>query len=170
LFNKISVKILCFILFIFSVEIVAQSNKFMSLDIEHKSTTHRIKFYLQDKITFKLKQDKKKYTGIITDVTETSFTIDSTTTVLYTNLNKILVDNSNYLTRAASAFLIGCGVGYVGLDALNNAINGNKPILRLLDVEIGAGLVIIGEAIKILSIKRYKINKKHRIKFIDDTP
>jgi hypothetical protein len=164
------VKILCFILFVFSAELVAQSNKFMSLDVQHKSTTHRIKFYLQDKITFKLKEDNKKYQGIITDVTDTSLTIDSTTTCLYKNINKVLVDNSNYLTRAASAFLIGCGVGYVALDALNNAINANKPILRLLDIEIGAGLVTIGEAIKILSIKRYKINKKHHIKFIDDTP
>ena len=170
MFNKLSVKILCFILFIFSVELSAQSNKFMSLDIEHKATTHRIKFYIQDKIIFKLKQDKKKYKGIITDVNDSSLTLDSTTAILYKNIDKVLVDNSNYLTRAASAFLIGCGVGYIGLDALNNAINGNKPILRLLDVEIGAGLVLIGEAIKILSIKRYKISKKHRIKFIDDTP
>jgi hypothetical protein len=170
LFNKINVRILCFILFVFSVELSAQSNKFMSLDIEHKSNTHRIKFYIQDKITFKLKQDKKKYKGIITDVNDTSLTLDSTTTILYKNISKVLVDNSNHLTRAASAFLIGCGVGYVALDALNNAINANKPTLRLLDIEIGAGLVIIGEAIKILSIKRYKISKKHRIKFIDDTP
>ena len=170
MFNKIGVKIICFILFIFSVELSAQSNKFMSLDIEHKSTTHRIKFYIQDKIIIKLKQDKKKYKGVITDVNDKSLTLDSTTTILYENIDKVLVDNSNYLTRAASAFLIGCGVGYVGLDALNNAINNNKPILRLLDIEIGATLVVIGEAIKILSIKRYKINKKHHIKFIDDTP
>ena len=170
MFNKIRVKILCFIFFISSFELIAQSNKFMSLDIEHKSTTRRIKFYIQNKISFKLKQDKKKYKGVITDVKDSSLTLDSTTTILYKNINKILVDNSNYLTRSASSFLIGCGVGYVGLDALNNAINGNKPILRLLDIEIGAGLVIIGEAIKILSIKRYKINKKHHIKFIDDTP
>ncbi|HTA63796.1 MAG TPA: hypothetical protein VK835_15140 [Bacteroidia bacterium] len=163
-------KILCFILFIFSVELTAQSNKFMSLDIEHGSNTHRIKFYLQDKITFKLKENNKKHGGIITDVNDTALTLDSTTTILYKNINKVLVNNSNYLTRAASAFLIGCGVGYVALDALNNAINADKPILRLLDVEIGVGLVIIGEAIKILSIKRYKINKKHHIKFIDDTP
>ena len=142
----------------------------MSLNIEHKSTTHRIKYYINDEIIFKVKQDNKKHSGIITNVNDTTFTLDSTTTILYKNINKILVDNSNYLTRAASAFLIGCGVGYVALDALNNAINANKPILRLLDIEIGVGLVVIGEAIKILSVKRYKINKKHRIKFIDDTP
>jgi len=142
----------------------------MSLDVEHKSTTRRIKFYIQDKISFKVKQDNKKYKGIITDVTDTSLTLDSITTVPYKNISKILVDNSNYLTRSASAFLTGCGIGYVVLDAFNNAINKDKPILRLLDIEIGVGLVIVGQAIKILSIKRYKINSKHRIKFIDDTP
>lgn len=163
-------KFLCFILFVFSVELVAQSNKFMSLDIEHKTTTRRIKFYLQDKITFKLKHDNKKYKGIITNVNDTSLTLDSVTTIAYKNIGKVMVDNSNYLTRAASAFLTGCGVGYVALDALNNLINSNKPILRLLDIEIGIGLVVVGQAIKILSVKRYKINNKHRIKFIDDTP
>ena len=142
----------------------------MSLDVEHKSTTRRIKLYIQDKISFKVKQDNKKYKGIITDVTDTSLTLDSITSVPYKNISKILVDNSNYLTRSASAFLTGCGIGYVVLDAFNNAINKDKPILRLLDIEIGVGLVIVGQAIKILSIKRYKINSKHRIKFIDDTP
>jgi hypothetical protein len=149
---------------------MAQSNKFMSLDIEHKSTTRRIKFYIGDEITFKLKQDKKKYKGIIINVNDSALMFDTTTIILFKNINTILVDNSNYLTRAASAFLTGCGVGYVALDALNNVINNDKPVLRWLDVEIGAGLVIVGQAIRILSIKRYKINKKHRIKFIDDTP
>ena len=163
-------KILYFIFFVFSIELVAQSNKFMSLDIEHRSTTNRIKYYINDEIIFKLKGGKKKHKGIITDVNDTALILDSKRLILYKNINKILVDNSNYLTRAASSFLIGCGAGYVGLDAFNNAINGTKPILRLLDIEIGAGLVIIGETIKILSIRRYKINKKHHIKFIDDTP
>jgi hypothetical protein len=163
-------KILCFILFIFSIEIYAQSNKFMALEVEHKSTTRRIKFFVQDKLTFKLKDDKRKYTGIITELSDTTLVINNKFIISYKDIDKVIIDNSNHLTRAASAFLIGCGAGYLALDALNNAINGNRPILRLLDIEIGVGLVAIGEAIKILTIKRYKINKKHHIKFIDDTP
>jgi hypothetical protein len=142
----------------------------MALEVEHKSTTRRIKFFVQDKLTFKLKDDKRKYTGIITELSDTTLVINNKFIISYKDIDKVIIDNSNHLTRAASAFLIGCGAGYLALDALNNAINGNRPILRLLDIEIGVGLVAIGEAIKILTIKRYKINKKHHIKFIDDTP
>jgi hypothetical protein len=163
-------KILCFILFVFSVELFAQSNKFMALEIEHKSTTKRIKFYVKDKITFKLKDDKRKYAGIITELSDTTLIINNKFIISYRDISKVIVDNSNHLTRAASAFLIGCGAGYLALDALNNAINGNRPILRLLDIEIGVGLIVIGGTIKYFSFKRYKINKKHHIKFIDDTP
>ena len=142
----------------------------MSLEIERKSTTKRIKFFVLDKLTFKMQGDKRKYSGIITELNDSSFVINNKFQISYKNLSKIIVDNSNYLTRSASSFLIGCGAGYVALDALNNLINNNKPTLRLLNVEIGASLVAVGAAIKILSYKRYKINKKHRIKFIDDTP
>jgi len=162
--------ILFFILFGFSVEITAQSNRFLSLDIERISTTKRIKFYEKDKISLKIKGSKHKIKGIIVSINDTSIFIDSTETVLIKNIRKILVDKSNYLTHAASIFISGCGVGYVGLDALNNVINNDKPILRCVDVQIGLGLLAVGQAFRIFSIKRYTINKKHRLKFIDDTP
>ena len=142
----------------------------MALEIERTSNTKLIKFYVQDKLTFKLQGDRRKYSGIITELNDSSFVINNKVIISYKYIGKVIVDNSNHLTRAASAFLIGCGAGYMALDAINNAINGNKPILRLIDIEIGVGLVVIGGAIKYFSLKRYKINKKHRIKFIDDTP
>ena len=163
-------KILFFILFIVSLEITAQSNRFLSLDIERISNTKRIKYFEQDKISFKLKNSRHKYKGIIVSLNDTALIIDSTGFILYKNIRKISVDKSNSLTHVASAFISGCGIAYVGLDALNNAINSDKPILRWLDIEIGVGLVAVGQAFKIFTVRHYKINKKHRLKFIDDTP
>jgi len=162
--------ILLFILIVFSAGISAQSNRFLSLDIEHLSNTKRIKFYEGDQIIFKLKGSRYKYKGTLVWVNDSSIIMDSTKTFLIKNIRKILVDKSNHLTRAAATFISGCGVGYMGLDAFNNIINSDTPILRWLDVEIGVGLVVVGRAFKVLAIKRYKINKKHRLKFIDDTP
>ena len=162
--------IVIFILFLFSGEIYAQSNRFLSLEIERISTTKRIKIYEQDKIMFKVKGSRHKYKGIMVSVNDTSIVIDSTETILIKNIRKILVDKSNYLTHAASIFISGCGIGYVGLDALNNVINNDKPVLRWVDVQIGVGLLAIGQAFRVFAIKRYTINKKHRLRFIDDTP
>jgi hypothetical protein len=159
-----------FIFLLFSLGLNAQSNKFLSLDIEHLSTTKRIKYYEQDKIIFKVKNDKHKYKGIMVSVNDSFFVLDSTRTFRIKDVQKILVDNSNHLTRAATTFISGCGAGYIIIDAFNNIINLDSPIFNIRTLEIGAGLIIVGQVIRILSIKRYKINKNHRLKFIDDTP
>ncbi len=163
-------KILWLLLFVFSVNLFAQSNRFLSLDVEKLRTTKRIKFYVQDKIILKIKNDPHKYKGTIMLLNDTVLILDSTKLIFYKDIRKVLVDRSNSLTRVASTFISGCGVGYIALDALNNAINNNKPILRILDVEIGVSLLAIGQAFRIFAIKHYKINKKHTLKFIDDTP
>ena len=129
-----------------------------------------IKYFEQDKIILKVKNSNHKYKGVIVSLNDTALILDSTSFILYKDIRKILVDKSTSLTHVAAAFITGCGVGYIGLDALNNAINNNKPILRILDVEIGVGLIAIGQAFRVFTIKHYKINKKHRLKFIDDTP
>ncbi|MEO8760690.1 MAG: hypothetical protein ABI448_07365 [Bacteroidia bacterium] len=163
-------KILCFILCFISLQLAAQSNRFLSLDIERPGTTKRIKYYDQDKIVFKIKGSRHKYKGIMVALTDSSFTLDSTKIILLKNIRKVMVDKSNHLTRAACTFISGCGIGYMGLDALNNAINSNTPVFRTQTLEIGAGLIIVGQSFKIFSLRRYTINKKHRLKFIDDTP
>lgn len=163
-------KILYLILLVFSLHLTAQSNRFLSLDIEHPSHTKRIKYYEQDKIMVKLKNDPHKYKGTIMLLNDSAMILDSTSLILYKDIRKVLVDRSNSLTHVAAAFITGCGIGYVGLDALNNAINNDKPILRWIDVEIGIGLVAIGQAFRIFAIRHYKINSKHRLKYIDDTP
>ena len=158
-------RILSYILFFMATSLVAQSNKFMSLDIERASTLKRIKFFVGDEIIYKRKQDKKRYHGIITMVSDSGIMVDTTVIVLYKE-----IANSNSLTKVSSVFLKGCGIGYAGLDIVNNLINSNKPIINPLTLEIGAGLFLSGQIIKWLSIKHYKINNRHRIKFIDDTP
>ena len=142
----------------------------MSLEIEHGSNFKRIKYFTGDEIIYKLKQDNRRYHGVITMISDTGIIVDTSVVVLYKEIGKVLVDNSNSLTKVASVFFKGCGIGYVGLDILNNLINSNKPVINPLTIEIGTGLFLSGQIIKWLSIKHYKINKKHRIKFIDDTP
>jgi hypothetical protein len=162
--------IACYVLFFITTGLFAQSNRFMSLDIEHASSTKRIKYFVGDEIIYKVKQDRNRYHGVITMVSDTGIMVDTSVIVLYKEIAKVLVNNSNSLTKVASVFLKGCGIGYIGLDILNNLINSNKPIINPLTIEIGAGLFLSGQIIRWLSMKHYKINKKHRIKFIDDAP
>ena len=144
-----------------------ETNRFLSLDIHKARTIKRIKFYEQDKITLKVKDYKTKFRGTIYNLSDTSLILDSTL-ILYKDIEKIIVDNNNSLTKVASAFLMGAGGGYITLDALNNLINSNVPIVNPRTVVIGAVLIVSGQMIKWLSIKHYTINKNHRIKFIDD--
>ena len=164
------IKLIIFFLFSLCLELAAQSNQFLSLNLKRGNNTKRIKFYLQDEICFKIPHSKKKITGIITSLSDSGLVLDSQRYIAYKNIKKILIDLSNHLTHAASTFISGCGLGYIGLDALNNAINANSPVFKLQTLEIGAGLVLGGQIIRICSTKRYKMNRRHSLKFIDDTP
>ncbi len=169
--------LVCFLLFfviLFIGETSAQnkrgeSNKFMSLDIKKTTAVKRIKYYEQDVIIFKRKSYKGRFKGTITSLTDSSLVMDSTI-VLYKDIEKVLVDNNNSLTKVARAFLMTAGGGYIALDAINNLINSTVPVINPRTVVIGVALVIIGQSIKWLCVKHYKINNKHRIKYIDDTP
>ena len=147
-----------------------ETNKFMSLDIKKVGTTKRIKFYENDNIILKVRSYKKKFKGTIVSLCDTSLTLDSNTVILYKDIEKVVVDNNNSLTKVARTFLMSAGGGYIALDIINNLINSNHPTINPRTVIIGVALVIIGESIKWLSVKHYKIDKEHRIKYIDDTP
>jgi len=147
-----------------------ESNRFMSLDIKKAGTVKRIKFYEQDDIILKVKSYKKKFRGVIISLSDTSLTLDSNTVVLYKDIEKVVVDNNNSLTKVAKVFLMTAGGGYIALDAINNLINSNVPVINPRTVIIGAALIVSGQLVKWLSVKHYKINSRNRIKFIDDTP
>ncbi len=146
-----------------------ESNKFMSLDIKKGTTVKRIKFYENDNIILKVKSYKGRFKGTITSLSDTALMMDSMI-ILYKDITKVLVDNNNSLTKVARVFLMTAGGGYIGLDIINNLINSNAPVVNPRTVIIGVSLVIIGQSIKWLSVKHYKINASHRIKYIDDTP
>lgn len=146
-----------------------ETNRFLSLDVYKLHGMKRIKFYEQDKIIVKVKTYRNKFKGTIFSLRDTALVLDSTV-ILYKDIEKIIVDNNNSLTKVAERFLGYSGIGYMALDALNNAINNNKPVVNPRTIAIGLGLIVTGQAIKLLSIKHYKINSRHRIKFIDDNP
>lgn len=148
----------------------AQSNRFLALEIEKINTTKRIKYFEKDEILFKVKGSHKKYRGIITALSDSAMQLDNQKLIYFTNITKVVVDNSNYLTRAGSAFLIGAGAGFVALDSFNNLINGDRPVIKPLSIEISTGLLSAGYIIRFFERKRYRINSRHRLKFIDDTP
>jgi hypothetical protein len=147
-----------------------ESNRFMSLDIKKPGTIKRIKFYENDKIIFKVKTYRGRFKGMITNLTDTTLTLDNITVVSYKDIAKVLVDNNNSLTKVARAFLMTAGGGYIALDIVNNLITSTSPVINPRTIIIGAALVVIGQSIKWLSVKHYKIDKNHRIKYIDDNP
>jgi hypothetical protein len=141
----------------------------MSLDIKKAGTVKRIKFYENDKIIFKVKTYKGRFKGTITSLSDTALVMDSMI-IMYKDITHILIDQSNWSTKVSRKFLMTAGGLYMSLDIVNNLINSNVPVVNPRTIVIGVALIIIGQSIKWLSIKHYKINKNHRIKYIDDTP
>jgi hypothetical protein len=147
-----------------------ESNRFMSLDIKKPGTIKRIKFYENDKIILKVKTYRGRFKGTITNLTDTTLTLDNATVVFYKDIEKVLLDQSNSVTKVASNFLKVAGGGYIALDIVNNLITSTSPIINPRTIVIGAVLIVTGQLVKWLCMRHYKIDKNHRIKYIDDTP
>ena len=148
----------------------ALTHKFLALDIYKVNSVKRIKFYENDKIIVKVKTYQGKFKGVITNLNDTGLTLDNTMIISYNDIKKILIDKSNFLIRLTGNFIRVAGGGYILLDVVNNLINSDSPIINIRTVIIGCSLIVTGGAIRWLSVSRYKIDKRHTIKFIDDTP
>ena len=161
-------KSLYFIFLLIACASYAQTNNFLALQHKKAKGEKLVKFYCGDKICLKTSLTNKQQKGIITSLSDTSLTLDSTRVILYKSITKLLVDNSTFVTRSVARFLIGCGIGFVTIDTFNNLINGDSPAVKPISVGISAGLVLVGEAINLLTIKRYKMSKKNKLIFIKD--
>jgi len=124
------------------------------------------KFYVGDRIGVLIKDNPKKYSGKITDITDSAIVISNNYVF---NQNEIA---AVYKTRLAlpiiSSALLNFGQIYIILDVVNNLINDTDPIFRKNTVIIASSSAIAGGILALLSTRKCPVEKdKWRVKIID---
>lgn len=164
----IKMKVLSFtflILLAITSNCIAQ--QFLALDVSRVTGFKRIKYYIGDEITFKLKDSHKKQKGKIVFFSDSLFQLEDKTYVNIDNIKVTYRNNANFVTNGLGRFCLIFGPGFLGLDTFNNLINKRKPLINEIAVKEGAAFVGGGLILKNMMKRRYKIGKRKSIKIVD---
>jgi hypothetical protein len=145
---------------------ISEAQKILALDNYKVFRFKRIRYKEGDEINFKLKDFKQKYSGEILQITDSSILIKGMDVPLKM-ISVIYRDRGNFLTKSFSKVFIWAGLGFIILDTGNNLITKSPEIIDKRAVIASGSLILVGCAMKILEIKKYKISSKHVLKVID---
>jgi hypothetical protein len=151
--------------------ISSPAQKFLALDVYHLSgNMKRIRFRMNDKIIFQEKERRTLYAGIITEITDSSFTFEKKQIVLIKDVACIVIDKSNFVTRGIPEFLMAFGGGFIVLDSFNNLVNGGSPVIKKDAVIEGIAFAASGWLFLRFAKKKYRVGQRCVLKVIDVTP
>jgi hypothetical protein len=156
-----------FLIILLSFFIMHESNaqKFLAMD---KSGSKRLRFYANDEINVRFKNEKSFRNGRIAMITDTSFFLNGSNIVLK-DVDAILIrkkTGGHALLRNATYMLPIGGVFITGITAANSAINDHHPLVPKSIYYTAGGLALAGLMIYPLTFRVYRM-KHHPLKIID---
>ncbi len=83
------------------------------------------------------------------------------------NLKKVGIERNIHLLQTVENYFIILGVGFFGLNTLNNVITDNPPIINWTAAAIGGALVGFSQVFQIMQTKRVKITKNTSIRVVN---
>ncbi len=158
---------LLLLLFCFGCCYSGLSQKSLVADVFTLGHFRRFHIYQNEEMTFKLKGSSHKYRHTLVDMEDSVLYIETGESIPLGHIKSIIIDRSNFLTRMlASGFRV-AGIGYIGIDAFNNSINGETPLFKERVLVAGAGLFALGEIIHLLNKKTIRPGKHTTLKILD---
>ncbi len=133
------------------------------LVIEKPGTVKNIKFEVNDRIKFKL-ENNMKINGRIQKLTDSSVFINREE-FLFLKIKYFYRDRFGWKVLSNTTFQ--AGVAYLGIDALNNLVNNERPVVSAKTLKPSMILIIIGVLASPLIEKRLEVRKKWRVRVLD---
>ena len=139
--------------------------KFLALDKPGK--IKRVRFFVGQEITFRLKNDPITYRDYITAIDDSSFTIFGTK-VPIRDVDRIILRSNSWFVNQGSVLLPAAGVIYFLADNLNPVIQGNEGFsVSRGSVVVAAGLVGTGIILRIFAKRSHKIGNNKRLRVLE---
>jgi hypothetical protein len=138
--------------------------KYLVLDKPGKQK--RVRFFVGNEITFRLKGDKVVYQEAITAIDDSSFTIFGTK-VLIREVDRVILRSDNFFINVGSRYLPAAGIIYFLADNLNPVFQGYSFKVDPNSAIIGASLVTVGLVLKQFQKRKHKIGKNKRLRILE---
>lgn len=165
------VKWLLIVLFTLNNVFICSGQRILVLKKSGKAKS--IRFALGNAINFKLKNDKIIYSGIITQLSDSSFKLTNQEMIgkeIPINTVEQIIDyKKGQGFKLISRILIYAGAGFLVVDAFNRAINSDVPFINERTVTASGILMGTGILLIPLTRKKYKIGPERTLKILDFT-
>jgi hypothetical protein len=134
--------------------------------VEKPGTINNLKYRCGERMDLKTKSGER-ISGIINQIRDTAIVVNY---LMVKNDNIAIIYTRRVINSMFSAAGIFGGIGYVGIDGLNNLINNESPIIRKSVVKTGGIMLGAGLLLKLFSMRKRHINNEDwRIKVLDFT-
>lgn len=151
--------------------------KYIVLDVSPLiGKIRRFRFFPGDKIIFRLRNDKSKFTTTLNNITDSSFTIsrysDGAGTIDYTeiqlkDIRQIKVSKRIPFVSEASYYFPMAGILFIGADLVNKGSDNKRYTTDASTLIVGGALIAAGFLCYKLSFAPYKINHRNKIKVME---
>ncbi len=158
---------------------LAKPSRYLALDaIGGLGGFHRYRYFEGDPINFRIRTDGAKYRATLTGVTDSSFSVLMNNEVMgraesvpfrFADVQRVYAHRQIPFVTAGSVLFPIAGIVYVLADFINSrnsdGLNG-KPRFDSNSLIPGGALVLAGGLCYKLSNTSYRINERHRLKFM----
>jgi len=130
---------------------------------------NRIRYYENQEISFKLKGEKVVHTGLITQLNDTMFLLNTIFPVKISDITMVVDYKKGAGARFFSKVTLAAGLLYLGLGAANSLIFGSPPGAEGRFLVVSGALIGTSFLLKPFCVRKYRINKNRYLKVIDVT-
>ncbi len=163
-------KVFILVLFIIVFDVQAQAQKFLAVDVYRLGTFKRFCIYRETVIKYKLKGSHRIQRDSLVDMKDSILFLNDGSTIRINEIKFIVVDRSYFWLKLLRRVLTTAGIGFIALDAFNNAINSESPVFKERVLVIGGSLFVAGQLLKATEKKRIRPGRNRRLHVIDPTP
>jgi hypothetical protein len=136
------------------------------LVVQKYGKVKNFKYQTGDEIMLEIKNGAFNLTGEITQLSDSSLTINSYVEIKYENITKVLRPR-RYFTKLSKLFFIRGGIAYVTIVGINGIINNDSPLIDEQTLTISATMVAIGLIMKPFYIRKLDLTKKWHLKMLN---
>jgi len=142
------------------------SQKSLQLIYSRFGKVKKTEFFINDQLEYKLKGKRLFRENKIVNLQDSLILFENDSVIKLSEIKVIRVHRGGHLlTTMQEVFIIG-GIGFIGLNTANNAINGTSPLIDNRAVYVSGALVGAGLLIRLISTHHIHINKNKSLKIV----
>ena len=153
--------------FFFLVAVLPAQTSSLRVIYTRFSATKSFEVFKFEVLEYKLKGESRFRKDKIINMRDSSILFENYEEIKLSQIKALRLKKHNHLVGTFQGFFLGLGVGFIGLNTINNLITDTSPVLNEKAVYISAALIAAGLLIREINIKRIRVTKNKDLKILN---